>query len=609
MQFLNFILPIAKDKEIVIYILFNQLSPTHKEFFNNSFNKANTKNVEITFIYDLPLHYYKENECPLCSNKRFLEQMNEPQNGLLRHEFMTEFYTIETKDLKILERNEVKYNNTVLDSRMFLFSVLFKKAFSDTKFRFLLWEELYFIKENIDNEIKKEDSALYALIHFLAKEPAWLKKPPLEFRNFREMISEFSKEVVQKELGFLENGDMEKEFRYKKAAVTVLRVSHKNKFIENIFIIFNNLHKEKEEKSEQLSLDEEAKNRVLPNLFFHTYSIIGRKYYKDEDKLKEMKSNLEKIHNALRHGEGEENMEKAIQFLIDEIRLKINEEKTDLEKIKELKESINKFLKESHSEVKLRFRRLQISEFSPEMKTDLSLSKKKEINEQIWQEVSYFFSSFFKLLRSLKHLNESYCFKKFFSNVKEYLECYTIGCKDPFMERMKALTLEKGQAEYHCEYLKLHNFLFSEKSYVQTFSEEFPANIFTITQKFLKNEKALYPYKFDVSQIDKNTDVYFPASSFSWILDLLSHNIKKHKRLSEGKEIDVEITVNKNKDGDFILVFKNTGSDENIDKKTNNIEGGLVDIKETLNHFGSQLIEHQQYKDYYKVVILFKKYD
>ena len=310
----------TEKSNVLLCILFNQLPRSEGTFLSKinqtagitlkrkikddkydlfDFEQIEIKtNIKIKFLYDLPLYYYEQLECPICEHRQALRDFS----ILLPH--MDDFFhkrrqILKIKDRKITDNKPVDFygddathefsSKTII--YMFEFNLLLRQALASTHYRN---EILNKIKKNSTiniREFKKQrnnsESELYAILYFLSVEIMWLQKPPLSFKSLRDDLSEIALQIVLwdvNEMGLKKGFTNKVIVRYKFAAISVLRSSDKNKFIKNVSNIFDNSF-----------INQNPSASLTQNLFYHIHSYLKRNYHQDKEQLSNIISGLNSI--------------------------------------------------------------------------------------------------------------------------------------------------------------------------------------------------------------------------------------------------------------------------------------------------------------------------
>ncbi|MFA6598955.1 MAG: hypothetical protein WCS69_14615 [Ignavibacteriaceae bacterium] len=295
-------------ENILVCILFSQLQPKEEEFLTNiKMIKGRMKKettglfsipetceidsvVSVNFFYRFPLRNYESANCPICEHIHALREFE------IKGEHMTDFYLKRRERLKIKDKDKADLppqdfyanDNIFLDSEtilsMFKFRVLLQEALLSTYKRKEIEIYLSKILENIDVEKKNPKSEVYSVLYFLSTEIMWMQKPPLVFLSVRNILSQIAKTIATWQL------EMAKEFffdepsiiRYKFAAISVLRSSDKNEFIQSIHLIFISSKR-----------GTSYSHSITQNLFYHTYSYLKRQYHTSSEYFDVVLKNLD----------------------------------------------------------------------------------------------------------------------------------------------------------------------------------------------------------------------------------------------------------------------------------------------------------------------------
>lgn len=283
--------------------------------------------ISIKFLYDLPLFFYEQVECPVCEHRQALREF------VIQAEYMDDFFDkrkeiLKIKDRKITDEKPVDFygedENHRMSSKqiikMFEFKLLLKNALTSTHYRNEVRKKILKITDNesneLDNQRKDIDSDLYAILYFLSVEIMWMQKPPLSFKLLREEITKMALAIATwdiQEMKQINGSRDELIIRYKFSAISVLRSSDKVSFINNIENIFKSTYYNEDRVSMSLS----------QNLFYHIHSYLKRKYHQDKNQLEKIISQLNSILEKY-------NLPGGILFVVQYLRFFSEQKKIEL---------------------------------------------------------------------------------------------------------------------------------------------------------------------------------------------------------------------------------------------------------------------------------------
>lgn len=618
-------------QNILVCILFSQLSTSENEFltsltkvygykkqrknkpslFDPIVVKRTEPRILVKFLYRLPLQFYESIECPIC------EQIFSLRKFEIRGEHMDDFNGTRRNSLKIKNReitNEipVDFYESELDSalilEMFKFRVLLQGALFSTIEREKVKLEIEDILENFDEQKESSNSKLYAVLYLLSIENMWLQKPPLVFRQLREMLTEAAFRISiwkREEMNFYIS-DPKMLIRFKFASISVLRSSDKNKFISCINEVFISA-----------GGNNNFSRSITQNLFYHTHSFLNRSYHTQEKDYNTIIQELSKIKatSGLTY-----DILYVITFLINltEVRKtssKPSSEKTKIEIFKSLKNTVVSKLNEPHSYIFDLFRKIgpsYVDQFFRQLQNEPNAIKirsnlKNWINDALhkWAELCGFISTVYDHLTRLSGLMNSTLFQDYYISTflsslanPTYNEELIIGYEDKFTQSLIELKRHPENKAVYEQYYSLYkilniylfNFKPKEKQFdsrLKNLFDEFPASV----QIILNDCKEAFELKHIKSHpeiflhFDTLTDyqVFFPSTYLNWALQLILDNVITHTKT---KPPDWKIVVKLVKTDKFIsIIVQNNGSPS----CQNNPNGGLALIKRQVEIFEGKL--------------------
>lgn len=624
--------PGIEKKKVLCCILFNQLSCNESIFLSKisqvtetieksediqnqlklfvepkqKIIKSETK-VSIKFLYDLPLFYYEQLECPVCEHRQALREF------VIQAPYMDDFFNkrreiLKIKDRKITDEKPVDFygvdDNYRIHStsifRMFKFKWLLKMALTSTHYRNEVKNIIFKITDNNTNDLefqKKDiDSDLYAILYFLSVEIMWMQKPPLSFQLLRTEITKMAIAIAIWDAKEMQHSLMIKDeivIRYKFAAISVLRSSNKGKFIENIESIFRSSF-----------LNDQVSKSLSQNLFYHIHSYLKREYHTSESQFDKIINELEKILDQNPQSE----VKNVLQFLLALGNKKKFSQKvagmTKLETIRSLKKQISEYWGiTSHNVIYDNYRLINPNLI--DLKNRIQ-NKNLDLNyienrlkiwiknlQPKWGLVSGYINNVCHIhLIQLKSLFESKIFKDYY--IPDYfeidtLERETIGWDDELTKIIKRIPNEFNDMRLVNRFQLLYNKYFInvisskkfdneiEDSTIIKFANEFPAQIQKTLLECLERLN-----KDDPCEIIINDDnikkisykVFYPKSSFEFAIDNILANIPKHYNKSS-KQIKIWFDYEV-KDKFIHLFIFNTGTVD-VAKKNNGCIQQIID--------------------------------
>ena len=628
-------LAITHEKSnILICVLFSQISRKESLFYRNLNEVRVTKSdgtlfpsreqesasLSVSLLYEFPLRYYESFDCPVCEHIRALADYE------IKGQHMGEFSLKRRKRLKIKDKSIAEgsmppqdfYSDFVdnlseLDStvimKMFKLRILLQDALDSTQKRNEVLEQLEFVVANIETEKIKSNSDLYAFLYFLSVEIMWLQKPPLVFKKLRTLISKVALYVASWDTEEMEGhfaSDIKMVIRYKFAAISVLRSSHKLLFCENIYPIFISAKK-----------GGHYSHNVTQNLFYHTHSLLLKEYHKSTKYFTNTIENLNKIIAIVEVGPQIIFVAQYLRNLAQKKKYLIQlEGKSKVELVKSLKKEIENYYGTTpHSEIFDLFRSMTIESVrEPIKRLDINDSEYKSnlVKIQDWaselvpkwgQASGYFEAVVNNHLYKLYDLYES----KFFRNLRihEYFpvneNSVFVGYDDEFTKIVYNISKSPLESKIYLEsyrenYSRLYKGVFSSTNLNQPIdskiiilSNQFPTDINLSIDKCIKKFTARFhnPPKINFVQSDA-FKIFYPKIGFDFAINQILGNVERH--CIQGTKIaDAEITLTVSKYSDpkgedefIILKVLNTGTVG----KENSENGALSQIKNELNIFG-----------------------
>lgn len=286
-------------------------------------------NFDIEYLYDLPLSFYDSGNCPICEHRSALDRYKldtpyfikfsndrrerlkqSPSEDIMELIYPVDFYFSEKEEEK---RQELSSN---IIKHMYEFKILLENALNYTSQRIQLFNYLYNIYSNIQEEIINSESKVFSTLYYLSHEINWLQQEPLVFRDFRELLAKISLEIAKIPLDDLathfEKSNMSDipnknlATRYKYSAISVLRSSNKLLFCEQILDILTS------------SISENRfSDNLLQNTLYHIASFFKNTYNKSEIYFIEIERNLSNIPSFSQINQSQR---KAINYILKENR-------------------------------------------------------------------------------------------------------------------------------------------------------------------------------------------------------------------------------------------------------------------------------------------------
>ena len=634
----KFLEKLESPEKVLIIILFSQFHDSSGNFFykrireleyesyqEDLFDLSDGKekrtkmaNIQIDFLYDLPIDVYNSSTCPICEHERMLDFYK------MNNKYMIDFCEdrkekLKIRDGKIINNQLFPYDfyNTKLSSRlimkMFEFKILLKKALSNTQYRIEILRVLVAIWKNLENEIIDPESDLYAFLYLVSHEVLWFQKEPLVFRLIRKIITKITRSVAIRKLTDIINKFKEIiaddkicediAIRYKYASITVLRSSDKSEFCKNISKIIENSVK----RNGKLS------NNLVQNTFYHIYSLqINRhnrniRYFQDIDEelqlLKIMKilkkeqlfafDDIKYCNIIILQSFGMDN--DFVQLSPEDIQIKF---KLFKDKFIELYSSkphpifYSKF-------IDLDFRKLDGREDIKKNDTQSNSDYYELFNNKIlraqenWNCVKEsFLALIVNYLPQIKIFRSMYFQEAVFIKYENKIKLFSdIICELTIKNILDDYYYENYHSVYDSIYKNLINFKKvdypeSNDSVLKKFIQDIPSNLFeVINAVFCKID-----FKdCNKNDIDPNLFIFYPKSMLIILMQEILNNIreKKNDKIFDTLS-NISIKFETKRDDKFIII-KITNTETSKFKPSNNREGALSQFREDLTYFNGEL--------------------
>ena len=621
---------ITKCKQVenlFICILFNQSNNNEFEFYqriktlNNEeiLSKNVQTNFNIEYLYRLPLGYFNSESCPICEHIRALDYYK------LSIDYMFKFSEDRQRKLKLIESDEIQKSEYPFDfyystddvgyelsseliMKMYEFKILLENAEVSTKVRIEVYNYLFDIYINLEENISDCNSSLYSTIYYLSHEINWLQKEPLIFRDFRNLLSVIAHKiaVIDRDLLALSLEKINKAkttsdklaIRYKYSAISLLRSTNKLLFCESISeIVFS--------AKNQNSISD----NIVQNALYHITSLYKNKYNRSKVYFENIQTELDKITSDGLVLNIDQKL--AIQK-IDIINKKTIKEiefqdsNSEYISIKNLKNELLNTYSEHHPKPIEFFHKIYLHRYNTifkeyeiykenarnystlfEVKTKLVTYWKSTlefINNSIlfYLErldditISQFYrNNFSNFINSIEHGNVIDRFTKLVYLIEEDLNNYNLHKKeyDFLYENINNLYIKADGQKGEEQNSKILNLI-----------SHFPTNIYeainTIFPQEIFMKRSIYG--------NLNVDVFYPKNEFLINLDLVKNNIdgKKNDEV-EFKDIAINFELNKldNNYSELIISYDSTEKFSKVESQS----GSLSNWKREIEYFKGSL--------------------
>ncbi len=602
--------------------------------------KSKPTNLNIEFLFKLPLKYYDRENCPICNHIDALEYYKMSDD---KKDYMFNFSEDRQRRLQIRKKLAISRESYPFDfyyeypdkknqelsstviKKMFNLKLLLEDALINTNSRISLFEYLYNIYSNCEKQISEPDSDLYATVYYLSNEVHWLQKEPLVFRDFRIMLSKMSsslstidrQKLIELFKGKINNNvsALDSATRYKYAAISLLRSSNKLEFCEKIYEIVKSS-----------SFQNGYSNNLMQNSFYHTFSILKNKYNKSNKYFAKLKQSYSSINEIAEipdiNDDGSYGPRNAIDRLHNIITSKLTEidieSLDDIEIIKQLKLIYdNEYKPYSHPDLEKALGDRSLLHLSKQGLTDISIKIDESLYYQsLWlplldinQHWSKVKNHIYKnIITYYKQLSENIKNSRSFRNdfvLFNILEKICSNSTDNPIARFSGFAAQLNSEpitylQVKPEYDKLHKLfydsLIKKDSEFNVFINQFPLNISeSVENSLFKNRFE----KFEEEGIDHGL-VFYPRNRFKSDLNTILASIRSRTTNKEidhfneyGKFENIICRLDYSIPGDnkykyFRISYDNTNSDPH--DHPNNEIGGLSSIKQEVRKYGGDII-------------------
>ncbi len=640
---------IYKKIDTLKFKLNTTLIPTE----DNQYSK--TVNFEITYLYNLPLSFFNSETCPICEHRKALDYYKLDESYFIHFsddrrerlkqnsaddiydlEYPVDFYYSDKEDEKKQEMSKE------IIFQMYEFKTLLGNAAKYTRCRIELFELIYNLYLNIEDELKDSESNIYSILYYLSHEINWLQIEPLAFRDFRILLSKISLRIASINTQILiTHFDYSNKYkissvnlatRYKYSAISVLRSTDKLLFCQNIFNIVKSTIIENNRFS----------NNLLQNTLYHISSFFKNTYNNSELYFLEIDNNLNQL---IKEYLGfPENQISAIKYILGRNRekliffMKIEDEPIAFKKMKEQWKALYVVDMPRHPEPYQELKGLSLEQHestfiaikeNPDLEEERSLlirlikqlpSHLKNVQNYISNNILFYFSEKLPSLKKSKYFNDE--FNNYFDSKEVNSKIDRLSEIIDLMNR-DLLEYITHKEEFNSIYNLLSDNLIIKKniggstrnSKFIDLLNDFPLSITsTIDDVFsaqeFPNRQIICSYK-DVKLTNySNIKVYFSKSIFKRHLEYVKDNLKQKLNsnvLLSSTKLNFEIEIS---DGEFVkLRISYNNTDKWLAKP--NPDGSLKTFKKHIEDFGGKLdyIPCALSKEFFEINIKFLRYE
>ncbi|HBZ26454.1 MAG TPA: hypothetical protein DEO54_09530 [Rikenellaceae bacterium] len=633
---------------LFICILFDQSDSNEFEHYkrlislkNSLIFKSKPTNLTIDFLFKLPLKYFNRDNCPICNhidaledykmsddNKDYMFNFSEDRQRRLqikrKIDISREDYPFDFYYEYPIRRNQELSSNVL--TKMFSLKLSLEDALVNTNSRIDIFEYLFYIYSNIDEQISNPDSDLYALVFYLSNEVHWLQKEPLVFRDYRILLTHISAILATMKIDILIDifkknstfkvSPLDSATRYKYSAISLLRSSNKLEFCKKIGVIISSSNNQNR-----------YSNNLLQNCFYHTFSILKNKYNKSKIYFEELKksysliSNIKEIPDINDDGSyGPKNTVERLSNIITSKLIEIDIEKLDdIGIIKQLKIIYReKYQHDSHPELEIALQNRSLKHLSDDIGLpDIAVNKEdSKYYDQLWMPLldsnQYWHKVKTHILENIipyyKLLSENF---KYSRTVKNDFALHTTfekllkdGIENPIArfgsiiaqlnsEPLKYLQLKEQYDKLHTLF---YDFLIKKDSIFNSFINQFPLDITDVLKQ------SLFLKRFEDSKITGQDiyKVFYPSIRFTGDLNNILSSIKNRTSDEEKayfesngrfKNIACKVDFSSQKEEKYIyLTISYNNTDSSSHSHPNNEIGGLESIKQEVRKFGGDVL-------------------
>jgi hypothetical protein len=625
---------------LLICILFNQSVNTNADIYKRIDNLKFERNTElipdsskieikqvkfqIEYLFNLPLSFFNSETCPICEHRRaldyyqldnlyFKEFIND-RSERLKQNSSDEIYELEYPvDFYFSEKENEKQQelSNVIIFQMYELKILLENASFLTKYRIELYQYIYTLYSNIENETRNQTSKIYSLIYYLSHEINWLQREPFVFRDFRILLSKIAYKVATIDINLLISHFEMREInkiplknlatRYKYSAISVLRSSDKLLFCQSIYEIV-----------ESSKRDNCFSNNLLQNSLYHISSFFKNSYNKSEVYFFYISNNLEKILQDLNISDDQK---KSIHNIINEnkkSRLKTYTVKKEPKDFRLLKDEWTKIYYETpgHPIIYEYFKDLNISKVKSLLENEAYLRKLNKTLEDNWKNLKMYLMNLFieKFENQFDLLKSSSYFKQKFETTLENSTIWKekIGRIETIITEFIAdsNSYVNNENEYNENLEKLIEVFiqkkglsdFNDNSKLLYLLDDFPSNITEyVNNVFSEFSNKSYYYLKNIRSNEKlninlNEEfyVYYPKPLILKYLELVKQNLIN--RFNNGKDKDdvqLKFEINTSEKDYLNMTIKYDCTNENTGKIKK--DGALNGWNNSLKDFGGSL--------------------
>ncbi len=615
--------------------------------------------VSFEFLFDLPIYFYHSIHCPICQHNEALDSFQ-----LNNVEYMKAFSKdrkdrLKIKSYDILPKVPVDFycsTNSITHHEisssliigMYELKQLLENAKINTEHRVQLFNKLYNLYTNYEDEIKNPDSFVYSILYFLSHEVIWMQKEPLIYQNFRYLLEYFSKQVAVLELSELV-AFFEKKYkniersrkvatRFKYSAISVLRSSNKYEYCKNVFSIIKS------------SRDEQSiSNNLLQNCLYHINSLHLNKYNNSIEFYIELENQFKKLDaskiiftntqkNALQAQNAIQTIRLNNQKLIKQSE--IYDLNSQLDLFKKLKKDVNEIyeVENNHPWPISSFDEIKLDKDEDTLRDALIFGEDSISYEEFYEHIQSIISNKYEITKSYietivmptidkiekleKNVFNSETFTTFYTQLNNYrnsLNSFEDLIREASTDIISVLRKIKT---YNIHYNTINSTFIKnseQKEWNSSNAEllnilyEIPTSLNTVIKNIFDN-KGFKSVKYNL--VDEDV-IFYSKNSLSRFLILIYQNIQKYnnekglyydlKSYEDVKVNNINISFSSKVDDDsLILTILNDGT--HLNTKEPNPKGNLFLFNRDLSYYNGEL-NHKLNNEEFKIEIKFKLYE
>lgn len=626
-------------ENLFVCLLFNQSVNSNTDLFKRIEtikpqsqvlnNNVKATKFHIEYLFHLPLSFFTSENCPICEHRRALDHFK------IDHEYLFEFSEERQERLKqnafddiyevaypvdfnySSEEPDQELSSTII-MQMYEHKILLENAKKFTRSRIELYNIIFELWTNQEEEIENADSRIFSLLYYLSHEINWFQQEPLIFRDFRIMVSQIALKLATTPIGHLVSAfeisnkynikNKELAIRYKYAAISILRSTDKLVFCQSLHgIASSSVYKDV------------CVSNLLQNMLYHISSFYKNSYNKSELYYIEIASNLNSVLKEVPLSDRQRSAINGIMSENEKIRrafVSVSEEPANFKEMKDKWETIYNKQMPAHPEPYEEFKQINLEKYKPLFLAwkDQSLSEEdakilarkqkhiypswESLKSYIENNVMYYFRNGLHNLKNSAHYSNQYEnflnpqvydeHVKFFDDVLRTAE----NNWDSYLDKQEDYDSKLNYFQ-DC-FIKKNNLSnFEGDSHILHLLSDFPSDVTKIVKEiFTENDfekrQFILKNRGELSITDEGYSAYFPISLLKIHLRLIYENVRK--RLNKGvhsSDVDLKFifSIDEKDVLQLDIVYDSTDQYQDEPKST----GSLNAFKSHLANFGGDL--------------------